>query len=550
MKPRHSAWLPLLFLVLALSACGGLNESPLAGTGNVSVALTDAPSYAFDNVWVTVRAVWFHKVDTAPFDPTASGWVRFTLGNGVTVNLAALTGDSNVVTVFDNLALRAGTYRQMLLLLEPTENGRTVSANAAGLRFNNQVDAGTLRAALRVPNAAQGIRIAGQFVIAEGALLRLAIDFNVGRDVLPFDRGTVHEFLLQPRPVAFDLGNAGAIVGFIDTAAAGDSAALFEVLAEQIDTTLGGHVVRRAAAVDNATGRFVLYPLVPGTTAGQLYDIVIRGIGWQTAIVKSVPVTAGTTPGSGATILGTAAKPIPLTPAVLPDFRVAATISATSGALATFYQILGTDSPYVIRQTNFNPLSGTIADFPLSSALLNVDPFDPATYNGGTIVLSEQSPTPTIGNYLLVAESPLYDPSAPPAGGAPVDPSSIFSPVAITGLAPTAPAVSTKINVTATVPVSVVPMDNVVLFATFGGTILNALPLGNVPAATKLTNAVLNIPGGQSGSTFSLAFYGVSAYGWRTSIDNVLKIGVPVPLARPQTGDASVAFTIQNFPDP
>jgi len=528
-----------LFLAFALSAC--TLPPPSAETGNVTIVLTDSPGFAFDNAWVTVRAVWFHKVETAPFDSTSTGWVRFPLDPAMTLNLAALSGGT-VRTVFDNLALPPGTYRQLLLFLEPTENALTPSAMANGLRFNNQVDAGSLRAALRVPNAAQGIRLAGPFQIDNAALLRLAVDFDIGHGVIPFNRGAVQEFILQPRLRAFDLDNAGAIVGFIDTAAAGDNTAFFEVLAEQIDTTLGGRVVRRAAAVNNATGRFVLYPLVPGT-ASTAYDIVIRGIGWQTTIVKTVPVNGGTTPGSGATVRGTAAKPIPMTPGI--DFRIDGSITATSGALAKFYQTLGTDAPYVIRQTNFDPLSGTIGNFPLAAGQVNVDTFNPTTYNGGTIILIGQTPTPANGSYLLVAESPLYNPSASPSGGLPVNPSSALSPFTITGLTPTSPAVPTNINVTATVPFSVVPMDNVVLFATFGGTILNALPLGNVPDATILTNAVMNIPGGQSGSPFSLAFYGVSAYGWTTGADNVLRIGTPVPLAKPQTGDASVAFTIQ-----
>lgn len=88
-------------------------------------------------------------------------------------------------------------------------------------------------------------------------------------------------------------------------------------------------------------------------------------------------------------------------------------------------------------------------------------------------------------------------------------------------------------------------MDNVVIFATFGGTILNALSLGPVGDPPTINNAISNLPGGTAGATFSMASYGVSAYGWRTSVDNTLRIGSPVALARPQSGAASVSFTIQ-----
>ncbi len=532
----------ILFIALALSSCGGgTNETTPTTTGNVTVALTDAPSYAFDNVWVTVRRVWFHQLVDAPFSDTATGWVRFDLASGVTVNLAALSGDNTALTVFDNLSIATGTYRQMLLFLEPTENALTPSAATAGLRFNNQVDNGALHAALRVPNAAQGIRIAGPFVIAKGALLRLAVDFNVGRDVLPFNRGAVREFLLQPRPAAFDLDNAGAIVGFIDNAAARDNAALFEVFAEQVPAGQAARVVRRAAAVDNATGRFVLYPLTPGSLPGERYDIVIRGIGRRTAIITNVPVNGATTPASNPTILGAAASPIAMDCAALPDYRIAATISGTSGAMADFFQDVS-GSGYVVRQVNFDPLTGTIKDLSLADGQVGKAQF---ISSGGAINLSLTTPDGGTGTYRLVAEAPLFNSSALPGGGTPVsNPTSVFSPPSITGLTPNAPA-GTPVGVTASGVSGVGPMDNVVIFATFGGTILNALSLGPVGDPPTINNAISNLPGGTAGATFSMASYGVSAYGWRTSVDNTLRIGSPVALARPQSGAASVSFTIQ-----
>ncbi len=551
MRTKRRAATLLLFTLFALSSCGGGSSGPAApaGTGNVSVYLTDAPSYAFDNVWVTVSQVWFNPSDTAPFDnTTGTGWVRFTVP-GVTINLAALSGDNNVIRVFDNLALAEGTYRQMLLFLEPTENGRTASADNAGLLFNNQVDAGTLHAALRVPNAAQGIRVAGTFTVTAGALLRLAVDLNIGRDVLPFNRGVVKEFLLQPRPAVFDLDNAGAIVGFIDNVTAADNTVLLEVLAEQFTAGQSAHVVRRAAAVDNATGKFVLYPLAP-TTTGQLYDIVIRGIGRRTVIVTGVPVTTGTTPADNATNLGTSAKPITMDNAATPDFRIAATITATSGALGTFHQILGTDPPYVVRQANFDPLSGTIADFPLSSDQINSSVFSVGAFNGGTIVFSQVPTTPTNGSYFLVAESPLYTASGFPAPLNPnVTTSTIFSPVVITGLTPALPAVPTIVNINAALQAADLPLDNLVLFATYGGTILNARAVLSV-AASPVADSIVNLPGGAAGAPFSAATYGISAYGWRTSGDNVLRIAPPDKLARTQTGDATVSFTMQRAPAP
>ncbi len=543
MTPNRRALLLLLVIAVALASCGGGSGSgaPVAGTGTVRVALTDTPSYAFDNVWITVRAAWFNQSETAPFDASSSGWIRFPLAAPVTLNLAALSGDNNLVTVFDGVSLPAGTYRQILLFLEPTESAPAASAAAKGLRFNNQVDAGTLHAALRVPNAAQGIRVARTIAVAKGSLTRLAIDFDIGRDVVPFVRGTAREFLLQPRPNSFDLDNAGAIVGFVDNVAARDNTAQFEVLAEQFDAAAGARVVRRSAAVDNATGRFVLYPLPPGPTGAQRYDVVIRGIGRRTAIVGLVPVTAGTTPASGATVLGTAAAPIPMPSAT--DYRIAAAMTATTGALAKFYQdVSGTG--YIVRHANFDPLSGTIADFPLAAGQVGLGTFAPG---GGAITLSPTSPDGGDGTYRLVAEAALCTPSAAPTGGVAVTQALALNVFTVPGLDPAAPAVPAGVGVTATMPTGqgVGPMDNVIVFATFGGTILNVQPLGAMSDGASAANTVQNLPGGSAGTRFAQAAYGISAYGWTTGADNVLRIGTPDTLARPQDGPVAVTITLQ-----
>lgn len=90
-------------------------------------------------------------------------------------------------------------------------------------------------------------------------------------------------------------------------------------------------------------------------------------------------------------------------------------------------------------------------------------------------------------------------------------------------------------------------MDNVILFATFGGTILNVRPLGSVPGGTSVPNAIASLPGGLSGSPFTQGSYGVSAYGWRTGgTDNVLRIATPAGTADLRTGNATVNITMMN----
>ncbi|MGE5172623.1 MAG: hypothetical protein ACM3MD_02220 [Betaproteobacteria bacterium] len=68
------------------------------------------------------------------------------------------------------------------------------------------------------------------------------------------------------------------------------------------DGTNTYHVVRRWTA-PRPDGSFILYPV--STLVTSTWDVVIRGLNYQTVIIKGLPITKGATPTSGATDLGT-----------------------------------------------------------------------------------------------------------------------------------------------------------------------------------------------------------------------------------------------------
>ena len=124
-----------------------------------------------------------------------------------------------------------------------------------------------------------------------------------------------------------------------------------------------------------------------------------------------------------------------------------------------------------------------------------------------------------------------------------------------------APASDTSIGVrrvppapwprTTTVPPVTAPLDNLVVFAIHGGTIVNAQNLGSVPVSSIVPYAITNLPGGQTGATFLSGVYGISAYGWRTGgTDNVLRIGTVAGTADLRTGNATVNITMTNVTGP
>src|SRR5512138_2593635 len=149
---------PILALAAALAGCGG-GDSASTQTGTAQIALTDAPGAEFDNVLVTVKAIWFHTSDAS--GPDDAGWLRFPLATPRTIDLARLT-DGTTLPVFDGIALPVGHYHQIRIVLAPTED------NAYLAPYNNEVIDNNVVSPLRVPDAAHGIRLAGSFQVTGG----------------------------------------------------------------------------------------------------------------------------------------------------------------------------------------------------------------------------------------------------------------------------------------------------------------------------------------------------------------------------------------------
>ena len=101
------------------------------------------------------------------------------------------------------------------------------------------------------------------------------------------------EYILKPRLSCFDLGRAGAITGQISTGATFTRAPHFVIKAEELSADGTYHMVHRYTVPDSSPGFIASAGSAP--TATTTYDVLIRGIGYQTTIVKSVPVTRGTT---------------------------------------------------------------------------------------------------------------------------------------------------------------------------------------------------------------------------------------------------------------
>lgn len=504
----------VFFLIQGCSS--DTNSSGSAATGAVSVSLTDAPSFGYDHVWVTVRDLWFHASDTA--EPEHTGWVKFPLSSPVTLDLLELGNGAISVPVWDNIAVPEGEYTQIRVFLARTEAPLTASATANGLSFNNQVDVTNDNSAhpLRVPDAGRGIMLTGQFSVKKNEKLKIAIDFDAGHDVVKIEHDGSTEYILKPRLAYFDLLNAGAIVGSIDSQATGSNpSAQFVIKAEQSIPTPDGkgvHVVRRVTVLaPDQSGRFVLFPLLPGT-----YDVVIRGINYGTVIIRNVPVFKDSKPDVNATVI----PQVTMTPAITPDHPLDVTIQSPTGAWAHFLQTLPDESaPYEIRFRHFNPLTGRILGFPLSS-----DPLRVGTYAGSTpISFSTVSPVNGNGSYTAVAGAPLHD-------------LELSEDLITTGtttltfgtLGVVAPLAARTVTGSIIVPQTFAPgfLDRGVLFACHGGMIVNAINV-DTQMASGGTYSISNLPGGTPMLPLPRAFYAIEAIGWSSSNPSNRAIAMP-----------------------
>jgi hypothetical protein len=513
---RRYFLLVLTAAFLLLQGCGssGDSEAPLTGlqsAGKVDVSITDAPAFGFDHVWITVRDLWFHKQDSA--EPEQNGWIKFPLSVPVTLDLLELGNGAISVPVWEDIELPEGDYTQMRVFLVRTEAPLADSAEAENppLTFNNQVDVtgDTAPYPLRVPNADRGIMLTGQFTVKKNEKLKLAVDFDAGHDVVEIERNSKTEFVLKPRLAYFNLDNAGAIVGSIDTIAAADPSAHFVIKAEQIAPNGEVHIVRRVTAADR-DGNFVLFPLLPGS-----YDLVIRGINYETVIVKGVPVAKGTKPQLNPTLAPT----ITMNGAVTPDYALNGSIISPTGAWVHFLQTLpGQDEkPYEIRFRHFNPLTGQFHGFLMSS-----DPLQVGAYDASSITLSSVTPVEGNGGYKAMVNAPRYIPSDYALV------SSSTATLSFGTLDVAFPATARTVSGSIIVPQTFAPgfLDSGILFASHGGMIVNAIRVDGQMASGG-TYTIGNLPGGTIDHPLPVAFYGIEAEGWSAS--NLLNRAIATP---------------------
>lgn len=317
------AVLPVPFLVAACGGGDGGSDNTSSANGTLHVAMTDAPACGFDHVFVTVSKVRVNASGSA--GDNDGGWTDIALPTPQRVDLLSLT--NGVLFDIGRAPLPAGQYQQVRLVLSPNQ-GNTL-ANAV------VVSGSTAEQPLATPSATQsGYKIIQPFTVPANTLVDLILDFNACKSIVQQGNGG---YSLKPVVTATPMTVSGSITGFVAPAQAGAT-----VYAEQ-----NGRIVRGTVA--DASGKFVLTPLVQSSTSGN-YDVVIVDnklpSGHATGIIGAVPVTASAT-----TAVATAGAPITLPTST--TNTVSGTATASAQAAVRALQPIGSAS-YEIASTNAN----------------------------------------------------------------------------------------------------------------------------------------------------------------------------------------------------
>ncbi len=330
----------LLVGLTLLAGCGGGGGDSAsvvtADTGIMSLAITDQPACGYDNVFITVEKVRVHQSGSA--GDADSGWHEIVLNPARRIDLLDLT--NGVLEELGQTALPAGTYTQMRLVL--VSNDTTPKANSVVLTGSGNEEE------LKTPSGQQsGLKMNVNLTVQPGKVVDFVLDFDACKSVVK--AGNSGTYLLKPVVSVIPvLSKAGQrIIGYLDTLTVTPYVNTYPPVARPLVSAQQNGIVVKATIPD-ASGKFVLYPVPPGT-----YNLVITLPGRATAVMTGVPVV-----NSAYTYVGSE------------TVRIALVESLTRDALGTVFvngSPLDTDATVRAMQTLHNGPTVEVASKPVDA---------------------------------------------------------------------------------------------------------------------------------------------------------------------------------------
>lgn len=281
---------------------GGVPAPPPADTGKLTLSVAGGESGGVTHAWVTLTGVALNADATKPYDATDASWTVLTPAAPVTLDLAAGPGAQGVLTdLLTDVDLATGTYGQIRLLVADPDAALTAGAAAQSLHWNDQVDyLDTFGVARSVPlefaSVAQGLVIPQSLVIALGSTAVVSLEWDPAATLVRRESPDgLDRFTVRPTLHAYDRARTGAVMGIVDSSdlcgdsTAPDCIADVRVEADYIPTGSSSPVRARSTSLvfsSDHQAAYFLYPL-PDVAA---VDLVIRGTGMDTMVVRQVPV--------------------------------------------------------------------------------------------------------------------------------------------------------------------------------------------------------------------------------------------------------------------
>jgi len=221
-----------------LAACGGSGDS--AGTGNLTLGITDGPVESAQEVVVAFTGVEVKPADGPALEPflfeegSCDSWDETT--GTCSINLLDVTGTDRRIIISEELA--AGDYEWIRLLVDADRN----EVDSYLL-----TDAGE-QCSLFVPSGAQtGLKLVSGFTVPVNGVTDYTLDFDLRKSITnppgltaPDVVDCTDDYLLKPAIRIVDNTQVGAIAGTVDAAqgsvleqncSADDATGLYENLA-------------------------------------------------------------------------------------------------------------------------------------------------------------------------------------------------------------------------------------------------------------------------------------------------------------------------------
>lgn len=387
----------ILLTSLIVSGCGGGSSggsssggsiSNIAKTGSFSLAFSGGAAPGVKHAWLTVYKVAFNGDADRPWDPADSTWKIVTLTSPVTIDMAAAAGFV-VGSAGAGVTVPVGTYNQIRLFLSPHDDTASVPS---GLTYKAQLDYDTTpvrSVPIEIPNVQSGLKLDRGVIIEANTWSVITTHIDVDRSIVRFNGDGVDDAVTM-RPRTFTYGfsptTTGTIQGAIDpvyvcgaaTGARSDCATDITVslYAPSSDGdarmenwgTVKVNPKRRNAAntADVNDGTFELGPLSSVGGNPSSYDLVIRGRGMKTMVVKNIAygllanyvgcswsVAAGNT-ADASTLIRPVPDASPRTVSLSPS------LALKTGRVGLSFTLSAGGKPYEVHAANTDPFTGAL----------------------------------------------------------------------------------------------------------------------------------------------------------------------------------------------